>query len=67
MHANAHDESTHTGLPCGGALHVVPQERQLSASPFKTTQSLPHTVSPSRHATGPVELPPLPSPPAPPA
>jgi hypothetical protein len=62
LQANEHSASTQTGLPCGGALQVVPQERQLFGSSFKTTQAASHTVSPSRQATGPVAAPPSPAP-----
>src|SRR5687767_7268841 len=58
-HANEHSESTQTGLPFGGALQVVPQERQLLSSSFSTTHAPAHTVSPSRQTTGSPEVPPI--------
>jgi hypothetical protein len=50
LQANEHSESTHTGLPFGGALHVVPHERQLFASLSSVTHASPHTVSPCLQA-----------------
>lgn len=47
-HANEHSESRQTGLPWGGALQVVPHDRQFFSSSFSTTQAPLQTVSPSR-------------------